>query len=115
MLDAAQDPLDLPRSRLRCRELQRGLTPELSERTLQPLACVVLALEGRDSERDDSHEARQALRFVWFEARMPRNAPMRFTTEGGRPPRTTAAISRSFSSAYGLSATVTGLQNLDNC
>src|SRR5205823_6251340 len=50
-----------------------------------------------------------------FVARMPRNAPMRFTTEGGRPPRTTAAISRSFSSGYDLKTTDICLQNIDNC
>src|SRR5437016_6483949 len=50
-----------------------------------------------------------------FVGRMPRNAPMRFTTEGGRPPRTTAAISRSFSSGYDLKTTDICLQNIDNC
>src|SRR5213078_5193816 len=50
-----------------------------------------------------------------FVARMRRNAPMRFTTEGGRPPRTTAAISRSFSSGYDLKTTDICLQNIDNC
>src|SRR5256886_17278356 len=48
-------------------------------------------------------------------ARMPRNAPMRFTTEGGRPPRTTAALSRWFSSGYDLKTTDIGLQNTENC
>src|SRR5207248_9739000 len=50
-----------------------------------------------------------------FVARIPRNAPMRLTTEGGRPPRTTAAISRSFSSGYDLKTTDICLQNIDNC
>src|SRR5213080_208298 len=50
-----------------------------------------------------------------FVARMRRNAPMRFTTEGGRPPRTTAAIFRSFSSGYDLKTTDICLQNIDNC
>src|SRR3981189_3993658 len=50
-----------------------------------------------------------------FVARMRRNRPMRFTTEGGRPPRTTAAISRSFSSGYDLKTTDICLQNIDNC
>jgi len=50
-----------------------------------------------------------------FAARMPRNAPTRFTTEEGRPPRTTAAISRSFSSGYDLKTTDICLNNIDNC